>query len=216
MNELLKIYQYTKKLTEDENEDEKEEKKTQDQLEKEAETSTANTPYNENPNTPETIPPLKDQANVPIQDGAIPQDAAGIAAGSYDPLNPIGNAEIKFEQGNYNTIAGLPKVTADKVAELTQTFIPLIEVSLVELLGTSNNYQRTLAQCVPGFDNQGKINIEFTFQYTITSWIGSDIETTAIQHDANYILDKIKPVGANITKCEISVSNGLLTIMGSL
>jgi hypothetical protein len=208
-NELLRVYKYTKKLTEADDD-----KKTQEQKEKEAEVSTNATPYNENPNTPETIPPLKDPANIPVQDGAIPQDAEGVAAGTYDALDPVGNANIKFDQGNYNTITGLPKVTGDKVAELMQTFVPLIEVSLIELLGNSNQYQRRLAQCAPSFDNQGKLSIEFTFQYGVTSWIGQDIDKTAIQHDANYVLDKLRPVNATISKCEIDTGDGILTIMG--
>jgi hypothetical protein len=217
-NELLNVYSYIKKLTEaDDNEDEKENnEKTQEEKEKEKEVTTNNTPYNENPNTPDTQPPLKDQANIPIQDGAIPQDAEGIQAGAYDALDPIGNANIQFKQGNFATVKGLPKVTADKVAEFTQTLLPLVEVALIELLGSSNLYERTLAQCFPSFDNTGKISIEFTLQYGVSNFIGSDITNDAIQHDANYILDKIKPVGANITKCEINCGDGIFTLMGTI
>jgi hypothetical protein len=212
-NKLLRAYQYTRRLKEGDNDDNQ---KTKEQQEKEAEVSTNATPYNENPNTPETIPPIKDQANIPVQDGAIPQDAAGIESGSYDALNPVGNAEIKFEQGNFATIMGLPKVTADKTAQFVQTFVPLVEVALIELLGNSDRYEHKLAQCAPAFDNTGKISIEFTLQYSVSSWIGNDISTVDIQHDANYVLQKIQPVNANITKCEIDVSNGTLTIMGTI
>jgi hypothetical protein len=38
----------------------------------------------------------------PIADGQVPIDNAGIQ--NYDPLNPIGEADITFAEGNYPTI----------------------------------------------------------------------------------------------------------------
>jgi len=161
-------------------------------------------------------PVLTDEKFMPVQDGAVPQDSQGITQGQYDALDPIGNAQIKFAQGNYQTVMGLPKVINDKTAQLTQTLVPLIEVAMIELLGSNSMYKRAVGQCQPAFDNQGKISIEFTFQYSVESWIGMDIDVTAIQHDANYVLEKIKPCKANITKCEIAVDEGTLTIMGTI
>lgn len=195
-----------------------EKQQTEEEKQKAAQTNTSNTPYveEEMSGDPSAVPPLKNQANIPIADGAIPADDAGIAGGAYDPLDPIGNAEIKFEQGNYQTVVGLPKVTADKTAQLTQTFVPLVEVALVELLGSTQMYKRQLAQITPSFDQQGKIALEFVFQYVVQSWIGSDIDLEAIQHDANYVLEKAAPVKAKISKCEIDTGAGTLVIMGSL
>jgi len=173
-------------------------------------------PYETQPLDKENQPELKDEQNQVLTDGAMPQNSEGIAAGQFDALDPVGNANIKFDQGNYQTVMGLPKITADKTAQLVQTFVPLIEVALIELLGSNSMYRRTLGQCQPAFDNQGKISIEFTFQYTIDQWIGMDIPLEAIQHDANYILEKVKPCKANITKCEISVADGLFTIQGTI
>jgi hypothetical protein len=215
-NELVKIFQYAKRLNEADDNKEEDEKKTQEEKDKEQETNPQLTPYKEEPNTPETQPPIKDPTNIPVQDGNIPQDSSGIESGSYDALDPIGNVNIKFEQGNYQTIMGLQKVVGDKTAQIVQTFVPLIEVALIELLGNSDLYKRQLAQCNPSFDNDGKITIEFTFQYVVTMWIGQDIEKSAMQHDANYILDKVRPCNANITKCEIDCGAGVLTIMGTL
>ena len=173
-------------------------------------------PYKEHPLTPETQPTLKDEKMMPVKDGDVPQDSSGITSDQFDALDPVGNAEIKFNQGNYQTIQGLPQVTADKTAQLVQTFVPLVEVALIELLGSNSMYTRTLGQCQPGFDEKGQINIEFTFQYTIEQFIGQDIPLEAIKHDATYILEKIKPCKANVTKCEISTTNGVLTIQGTL
>jgi len=166
--------------------------------------------------SPDNQPALTDEKFQPVMDGATPQNAEGITSGQYDALNPIGNEQIKFEQGNYQTVMGLPKVVSDKTAQLTQTLVPLVEVALIELLGSNTMYKRALGQCQPAFDNEGKISIEFTFQYSVEQFIGTDIPMDAMQHDANYILEKIKPVKANITKCEISATDGLVTIMGTI
>lgn len=77
-------------------------------------------------------------------------------------------------------------------------------------------YTRQLAQVSPSFDNEAKLSLEFTFQYVVQSWIGTDIDEKAIQHDSTYILNRIRPTQANITKCEINCNSGDLTIMGSL
>jgi len=173
-------------------------------------------PFNPHPIDDNNQPKLTDEQLTPVRDGAVPQNAEGIASGQFDALDPVGNAEIKFNQGNYQTIMGLPKVAADKVAQLVQTLVPLLEISMIELLGANNLYQRALGQCMPSFDSQGKMGIEFTFQYIVEQWIGQDIDQQAIQHDANYVLERIKPVKANITKCEINVGEGTLIVMGSI
>ena len=195
--------------------DQNEEKENEEQEEQEN-PQTQQPPHQGAPLTPENEPPLTDEMAMPVQDGGIPQNASGVSSGQYDALDPVGNANIKFDQGNYQQIAGLPKVTADKIAQLMQTFVPLVEVALIELLGSNVMYKRTLGQCMPAFDNQGKLSIEFTFQYVIEQWIGTDIQYDAIQHDANYVLEKVKPVKANISKCEIDCTNGQLTLMGTI
>ena len=167
------------------------------------------------PNQAQTTP-MTDELNVPIADGAVPQDNAGIESEKYDPLNPTGQVNMAFQQGNYKQFTGLPKLTQDKVQQITQTLVPLIEVALIELTGSSNMYKRILGQCYPAFDNAGKMTIQFTFQYNVPSFVGMDIELEAIKHDSNYILEKIKPVSANITKCEIDCTEGMITVQGSL
>jgi len=196
----------------DTNEDKKDENKVTEPNEKDERQQ----PFVPQQLGPQDQPAMTDEKMQPVQDGAIPQNSQGITQGQFDALDPIGNAEIKFEQGNYQTILGLPKVVSDKTAQLMQTFVPLIEVSLIELLGSNSMYKRSMGQCQPSFDNQGKISIEFTFQYQVEQWIGQDISLEAIQHDANYILNKLKPVKANISKCEINVTDGSLTIMGTI
>lgn len=169
-------------------------------------------PYNTQQLNSQNQPPLTNEVAIPVRDGEIPVDQKGIATGKYDSLDPIGNAQISFKEGNYNTVAGLPKLVSDKVAQLVQTLIPLISVALIELMGNNSLFQYTRADIFPSFDNSGKILFEGTLIYTIEKWIGQDIELENIQHDSNYVLEKIKPAKANITKCEIDTGQGTLTI----
>lgn len=160
--------------------------------------------------------PLTDEAQEPIQDGAIPIQATqnnveGLQANSLG-IDPI---TISFENGNYNNMITLPNQIAERIKLLRQTFIPLIEVALIELLGTSQLYRRYKGDIFPSFD-VNKINIDFDFEYFCSSYIGTDFEYEDLMHDSKYILDRISPAGANITKCEIDSSNGIITIRGSM
>jgi len=175
-----------------------------------------NPPYNQNPLGPENQPALKDEKMMPVRDGDVPMNAEGITAGEYDALSPYGDGDIKFESGNWSQIMGLPQLVQQKVQQLTNTFVPLIEVAMIELMGDSKSYKRTMGSCAPSFDQQGNMSIGFTFQYTVNSWVGQDISQEAIQHDSVYVLERIKPTGVNISKTEIDTSDGVLTIQGSL
>jgi hypothetical protein len=159
--------------------------------------------------------PLSNDKFEPVQDGNIPQNSEGITSGQYDALNATGQEQIVFQNGNYKQVVGYPKLVQDKITSLTQTFVPLIEVALIELLGNSQMYQRQTGDVVMSFQNN-QLAISFTFVYVVNNFIGTDIDLSAIQHDSNYILMKIKQSGANITKCEISTESGQITIMGSL
>ena len=165
---------------------------------------------------PKNQPPLTDEKFVPQQDGAIPQNAAGITRGQYDALDPVGQASVGFEQGNFDQILGLPQVVSSKISQIVQTFLPLVEVALVELLGNNTLYKKSAGQFNPSFDQKGQISIGFNLVYQVELWIGQDIEMEAIKHDATYVLNKIKPCKANITRCEIDTTEGTLIIQGTL
>jgi hypothetical protein len=159
--------------------------------------------------------PLSDDKFVPVEDGNIPQNSQGITSGQYDALNGTGFENISFEQGNFNQVMGYPQLVSDKVASLTRTLVPLIEVALIELLGNNQNYKRQSGQCAMSFQNN-QLALSFSFIYVVNGWIGTDIAMEDIQHDSNYVLNRIRPVGANITKCEIDTESGTLTIMGTM
>lgn len=149
----------------------------------------------------------------PIQDGQIPQDSQAIANGSADALG-LENIEVSFENGNYKIFESLPNVVSQKVAALCKTFIPLVEVALIELTGSSTQYKRTSALITPSFDQDSNLSVSFSLIYTVSGYIGIDFEYQDLQNDSQYIYDRIKPSGIKITKCEIDTSNGEITING--
>jgi len=159
--------------------------------------------------------PLSDENFKPVQDGGIPQNSEGITQGEYDSLNGTGVEQVSFNQGNFNQVMGYPKLVNDKVVSLTRTIVPLIEIALIELLGSNQLYQRQSGQCNLSFQNN-QLLISFAFTYIVNNFIGTDIEMEAIQHDSNYILNRIRPTHANITKCEIDTENGQVIIMGTI
>jgi hypothetical protein len=158
-------------------------------------------------------PITSEVTNAPIQDGQIPQDSQAIADGSADALG-LQNIEVEFEQGNYKQIKSLPVVVSQKISALTKTFIPLVEVALIELTGASTQYKRTSAIVTPSFDQESNLQISFTIVYTVPGYIGVDFEYNDLQNDSKYLYDRISPAGIKITKCEIDTSSGEITING--
>jgi hypothetical protein len=158
---------------------------------------------------------LSDENFTPCSDGAVPQNSEGVTAGQFDSAAGNGQEQIVFNQGNFNQVMGYPKLVTDKVASLTQTLVPLIEISLIELLGSSQLYRRETGQCAISFQNN-QLSISFTFIYIVNNFIGTDIDQESISHDANYILNKIRPTNANITKCSVDTGNGEVIVQGTI
>jgi hypothetical protein len=194
------------KLFEDQNQEDEQENKEEERVIQQS--------INGDPQVSEEVP-LSDNKFVPVEDGNIPQNSQGITSGQYDALNGTGSDRVTFEQGNYNQVLGYPQLVTDKVSSLTRTLVPLIEVALIELLGNNQNYKRQSGQCAMSFQNN-QLALSFSFIYVVAGWIGTDIAMEDIQHDSNYVLNRIRPVGANITKCEIDTESGTLTIMGTM
>lgn len=159
---------------------------------------------------------LTDQTGAPVNNGSVPQDNG--AQNQSLQVDALGteNIDIAFDSGNYSQFKGLPQVVTAKVQALTKTFVPLIEVALIELTGSSEKYKRKFGQVTPSFDTNGSLTADFNFQYSIPGYIGTDFEYTDLQADSKYIYDRITLASVKITKCEINTSDGIVTIMGSI
>jgi hypothetical protein len=163
--------------------------------------------------------PEGDQEKEVLADGQIPQDASGITEGDFDPLNPHGEVDVKFEEGNWDSIQDMGQVVADKTTMITKTLEPLVEKALIELLGASTMYKRVSANITGGADPQdGQFKFNGVLIYQCSFWIGVDVEKADIEHDAQYILNTLKPISdtVNISSCAIDTADGSLKLGFSL
>jgi hypothetical protein len=208
----LRDYAELMRLREEDDDEEEEEESAEDDIQNE-------TIFPEKPNEPIVAPedqPLTDEKKEPIADGEIPQSSDGIAVGSFDALDPTGNVDIVFKQGNLNQLSSIPQAITQKVTLVTNTLIPLVEKALIELLGASSMYERTSATTSTSLENN-TAQISGTLVYTVTMWIGLEVEYDAIAHDSQYVMNTLAVLQeVKITKCEIDVTEGTLTVSFTL
>lgn len=158
---------------------------------------------------------LVDENQNPINNGTIPRDNGEKNQNLQVNALGIGNVNLIFDKGNLEQIKALPQTVSSKIEAITKTLIPLIEVALIELLGSSQGYKRLLAQIVPNFNENG-VFFDFVIQYNVPGYIGTDFEYSDLQSDSNYIYDRILPSNIKINKCEIDTKDGNITIAGEI
>lgn len=172
--------------------------------------------------------PLKMPSSAPIPNGGGPAiDAQGdplqindgtdtqVAQDSalqFDAINPEGEASIKFESGNFSQLAQMPQQIMTKIATIQKTIMPLAEVALIELLGNNKAFKGENFNAVFNMlDNEPKFECNAT--YSVELFIGTDIEQADIQHDAKYILDRLKAVpNVQWNRCEIDCTQGKVNL----
>jgi hypothetical protein len=115
-------------------------------------------------------------------------------------------------KGNLNTIQGSLKTLLRKPALVTRTFLPLVEKALIELLGNSSSYIRdSFVYNITVSNNQIVYDVSMT--YSVSLFIGTDIDKAAVAHDQKYIADTISVVpGIRIKNVAIDTSTGLVSI----
>ncbi len=155
------------------------------------------------------------QQNTPIQDlpvvdgTNIPTAADSQSVNAVDP-NPTG--EISFESGNFQEIQKLGDAVSAKTSLVEKTVLPLIEASLIELLGKSSLYKRESFEATPVFSGT-QITISCSVKYHIDSWIATDVNREFIAQDASYVYNRIKVVpNVSWSTCEIDTTEGSLTV----
>lgn len=172
--------------------------------------------------------PLKMPSSAPIPNGGGPAvDAQGdplqLADGTdtqvaqdsslqFDAINPEGEASISFESGNFNQLTQMPQQIMTKIATIQRTIMPLAEVALIELLGNNKAFKGESFNAVFNMlDNTPKFECNAT--YSVELFIGTDIEQADIQHDAKYILDRLKAVpNVQWNQCSIDCTDGKVTL----
>ena len=111
--------------------------------------------------------------------------------------------DITFEETNYGSVESI----LTKSETLKRTFLPIVEVALIRLLGTSDAYKRKSLN-VNLENNEFKV----AFQYFVSAFVGLDVDIDAIKADANNILKNISIASVKVNKCEIDCTKGTITI----
>jgi|LSPZ01.1.fsa_nt_gi hypothetical protein len=120
-----------------------------------------------------------------------------------------------FKEGKSANVTQYITSIETKLKTINQTILPLIEVSLIELLGKSSAYERLSANIT--MNNQDKFDCKFIYQVSL--WIIQESEeeeqdlSEALKHDASYVFDKIKMIqGVEYKSCLIDSTIGQLII----
>lgn len=139
-------------------------------------------------------------------------DVAQDSALQFDAINPQGEASIKFEKGNFNQMTAMPQKINQKIVTIQKTVMPLVEVGLLELLGNNKAYKGESFNAVFNMlDQEPKFEVNCT--YSVEMFIGTDIDKADIQHDAKYLLDRVKVVpGVQWNMCEIDCTEGKVNL----
>jgi len=157
-----------------------------------------------------------DKKSLPLTDGQnpIPIDSSGVESGLYSAPSPIGEESIQFESGNWSSIGSLSTPIDEKVSTLTRQVAPLVEVALIELLGRSDSYKRTAANASLIWQ-ESSFGINFSLQYSIPMWIGTEVPEQDVLQDAQYVYNKLKLIeGLRINTCSIDTNDGSLKVVG--
>lgn len=143
--------------------------------------------------------------NLVLNDGTN----TGVAVDSKNqsvPLDDIDNQySIKFDSGNWSSFVNSAETYSKNVNTTVQQFIPLAEVSLIELFGNSNAYKRVSFNAEPD-ETTNSVNVDVVYQ--ASPWIGTDIPIRSIQMDQDYVRNRI----SNIQGLNIKIQNGGIRI----
>lgn len=156
---------------------------------------------------------LEGQVQLELDDGttAPVADSSEVSA-----IQQTSQVAIKFTSGNYDGLINLGQTFSKGILSITNTLIPLVEASLIELLGNASAYSREDFTVDPKIVGMNPI-FEISMSYKVSLWIGTDIPKDAVLKDATYVYNKINVMkNVKFEECKIDTATGLLSIKGSL
>lgn len=142
-----------------------------------------------------------------------------IATDSEDQIGDVDqdqeNFEVNFEKGNWNAFTMSAQLYSSKVTLVRQTFIPMVEKALIELLENSGTYDRSSFEVSASYqDNDFKVIVELHYQVDL--WLGTEFEPEWIQHDQGYIFQTLSQISnIQIDSINIDTSKGDLQIIAT-
>jgi hypothetical protein len=127
-------------------------------------------------------------------------------------VNAVVDENIVFEEGSLDDMLQLSSNIATKHSFVMRTFLPIVEVALIELYGNSNMFKRLSLE--HEFNPQ-TLSLSIKVTYLVNAIIGLDVDVNLIAEDANYILNRINPIvgqTGNITECRVDCQTGNIII----
>lgn len=117
-----------------------------------------------------------------------------------------------FKEGNINIINDYFNLTYRKVTTIKNAVLPVIEATLIQLLGNSGEYSRQSCQVIIEHKDSSPIfNLDII--YYVPKWIGVDIKKESITSDVTFIYDKISKFdNVEYKHCSIDCATGTLRI----
>ncbi len=158
----------------------------------------------------------EDPGTLQLADGTdteIKRDSNPVEQSAPDEVPPPeGEIDIKFERGNFDQLEGSAQEYAQLLQNVEQTFVPLVEKALIELLGNNQAYRRVEFTGVPVL-NGNQLKIDVDMKYHVDLMIGTDVDPQAVKHDTDYIINTIKPTpNMTIRNCQIDTQSGDISI----
>ena len=152
---------------------------------------------------------MDEQPTLQLTDGTDTQIAQDVSNQESIPTKTV---KFAFEDGNYEEFDDLAKIINVKVQTIRQTILPLLEVALIELLGSDLNLKYNSFNSMFSMKNNNptfSVDVKLSTKY----WIGTDVSQEAVKQDADYILDRLKVVpNVNWKYCIINTQDGSLTL----
>lgn len=158
----------------------------------------------------------EDPGTLQLADGTdteIQKDSNKVEQSAPDEVPPPeGEIDIKFERGNFDQLEGSAQEYAQLLQNVEQTFVPLVEKALIELLGNNQAYRGVEFTGTPAL-NGNQLKIDVDMKYHVDLMIGTDVDPQAVKHDTDYIINTIKPTpNMTIRNCQIDTQSGDISI----
>ena len=150
---------------------------------------------------------LADETNTATETEGLAQDSSSQFTAIERPV-----VDFDFKDGNFAELLESPVVVAQFVESFVRTVLPVLESTLVVLLGNSNAFVRSNCETSLSVSNN-QPKLVATVTYGVEMWIGEDIDQSAIAHDAKFVYDKLLTIdGLKISRCEIDCTVGQLVV----
>ena len=119
---------------------------------------------------------------------------------------------FNFEEGNIGLIDEYFNLTYKKVTTIKNSVLPIIEASLIELLGSSIEYKRSKCETVISYQGSSPI-FELDLEYFVPKFVGIDIKKDSIIEDVTFIYNRLKTL-SNVEwkKCSVDCKVGKVFI----